>query len=56
MTNEKRNQYRIIPKTKYMINVLYYTTEVNDRGEIELKNDIYGIDGEQLKELKRFGS
>ncbi|WP_454979931.1 L,D-transpeptidase family protein [Capnocytophaga haemolytica] len=56
MTNEKHNQYRITPKTKYMINVLYYTTEVNDRGEIELKNDIYGIDGEQLKELKRFGS
>ena len=56
MMNSDRSQYRIPLKTKYKINILYYTAIVDEKGELILKNDIYDIDNEQIKELKRFES
>lgn len=54
--NGKRSQYRIALKTKYKINILYYTAFIDENGELTLKNDIYDLDNEQLKEIKRFES
>ena len=56
MNNNKRNQYRIKLNTKYMINILYYTISVDKKGEATIKNDIYDLDNEQLKDIKRFES
>ncbi len=49
-----RNQRRITLKTKYLINMLYITAWVDEKNELIIKNDIYGFDQEQLKELKRY--
>ena len=54
--NGKLSQYRIALKTKYKINILYYTAFIDENGELTLKNDIYDLDNEQLKEIKRFES
>ena len=56
MNNNKRNQYRVKLNTKYMINILYYTISVDKKGEATIKNDIYDLDDEQLKDIKRFES
>ena len=56
MNNNKRNQYRVKLNTKYMINILYYTISVDKKGEATIKNDIYDLDNEQLKDIKRFES
>ena len=56
MNNNKRNQYRVKLNTKYMINILYYTISVDKKSEATIKNDIYDLDNEQLKDIKRFES
>lgn len=52
--NSGRNQRRITLNTKFLVNMLYITAWVDDTGELIIKNDIYGFDQEQLKELKKF--
>ncbi|MDO5105843.1 murein L,D-transpeptidase [Capnocytophaga sp.] len=49
-----RNQRRIALKTKYLVNILYITAWVDENDKLIIKNDIYGFDQEQLKELKRY--
>lgn len=49
-----RNQYRIRLKTKYLVEFLYITAWVDKNDQIIVKNDIYGFDQEQIKELKKF--
>lgn len=48
------DQRRIKLKTKYLVNILYITAWVDKNNNLILKNDIYGFDQEQLKELKRY--
>ena len=52
----KRNQYRIPLKTKFKINIIYNTSWIDEQGQQIIKNDIYNIDDEQLKEIKQFDS
>lgn len=49
-----KNQRRITLKTKYLVNMLYITAWVDENNQLIIKNDIYGFDQEQLKELKRY--
>ncbi|MDO4229213.1 MAG: L,D-transpeptidase family protein [Capnocytophaga sp.] len=49
-----QDQQRIKLKTKYLVNMLYITAWVDKNNKLILKNDIYGFDQEQLKELKRY--
>ena len=56
MQNTKRSQYRIALKTKYKVNIIYYTAWVDNNGEVVIKNDIYELDTPQLNEIKRFES
>lgn len=49
-----KNQHRIRLKTKYLVDFLYITAWVDENNEIIIKNDIYGFDQEQLKELKKY--
>ena len=52
----KRNQYRVPLKTKFKINIIYNTSWIDEQGQQIIKNDIYNIDDEQLKEIKQFDS
>lgn len=52
--NSGRNQRRIALNTKFLVNMLYITAWVDEKGELIIKNDIYGFDQEQLKELRKF--
>ncbi len=54
MNNTQRNQRRITLKTKYLVNILYLTAWVDENNNLVIKNDIYGFDQEQLKELKKY--
>ena len=56
MQDTKRSQYRIALKTKYKVNIIYYTAWVDNNGEVVIKNDIYELDTPQLNEIKRFES
>jgi putative peptidoglycan binding domain protein len=47
---------RVTPKTNFKLNILYYTAFIDDQGALVIKNDIYDLDSEQLKEIKRFES
>ncbi|CEN37679.1 Peptidoglycan binding domain protein [Capnocytophaga cynodegmi] len=52
--NSGRNQRRIKLNTKFLVNMLYITAWVDEKGDLIIKNDIYGFDQEQLKELRKF--
>lgn len=51
-----RHQNRISLKKKIKINIIYYTAWVDETKKIIIKSDIYKLDDEQLKEIKRFES
>ncbi|WP_172914355.1 L,D-transpeptidase family protein [Capnocytophaga canis] len=46
------NQNRITLKNRYLISLLYITAWVDENNQLIIKNDIYGFDQQQLKELK----
>lgn len=52
--NSGRNQHRIKLKTRYLVNILYLTAWVDENNQIIIKNDIYGFDQEQMKELNKY--
>ena len=52
--NSGRNQHRIKLNTQYMVNILYITAWVDENNEVIVKNDIYGFDQEQMKEMKKY--
>ena len=56
MMQKGRQQNRITLKTKCKINIIYCTAWVDEAKKIIIKNDIYKLDDEQLKEIKRFES
>ena len=52
--NTGKNQNRIRLKTKYMIDIIYLTTWVDDKNKLIIGSDPYSFDNEQLKQLERF--
>ena len=52
--NNGRNQQRITLKTKFLVSMLYLTAWVDENNELIIRNDIYGFDEEQLKQLKKY--
>ncbi|MDO4881213.1 MAG: L,D-transpeptidase family protein [Capnocytophaga sp.] len=52
--NVGKNQNRIRLKTKYIVDIIYLTTWVDEKNNLIIGNDVYLFDNEQLKQLESF--